>query len=87
MLKGEKLTYIRHERNTGVGNKSGKPYDFANITLSDGIESFKLDLKPELTEYKEVAELKKGDKITITVDIFERFKETSYIVSEIRKLA
>lgn len=85
MLKGEKLTYIRHERNKGIGKKSEQPYDFASITLSDGIESFKLDLKPEVTEVNHVLELKKGDKVTITVDIFERFKNTAFIVSDVRK--
>lgn len=83
MLQGKNLTYIRHERNQGIGKNSGQPYDFANITLSDGLESFKLDLKPELTEKSTLENLRKGDKVTVIVDVYENFNRTQFIVSDV----
>lgn len=83
MLKGDNLTYIRHDRMQGIGAKSGKPYDFANVTLSDGLESFKLDIRPEMTESSKVLALRKGDKVNIKVDVFENFNKTAFMVSEI----
>lgn len=84
MLKGENLTYIRHDRMRGVGNKSGQPYDFANITFSDGLESFKVDVRPEITESSFVQSLRKGDKVNIHVDIYENFNKTAFIVADIK---
>lgn len=84
MLEGKNLIFIRHERNTGVGKESNKPYDFANLTLSDGLESFKMPIEPHLTESKLMHDLKKGDKVTITVDVFENFNRTQFIVSAVQ---
>lgn len=84
MLKGENLTYIRHDRMQGIGTKSGKPYDFANVTLSDGLESFKLDVRPEMTESSQVQNLRKGDKVNIKVDVYENFNKTAFMVSDIK---
>lgn len=86
MLKGTNLIYIRHERNKGIGKNSGLPYDFANITLSDGIESFKLDIKTDLIETKTLQDIKKGEKISVHVDIFENFNKTAFIVSDVQKV-
>lgn len=83
MLQGKKLTYIRHARNKGIGAKSGQPYDFANIILSDGLESFKLDMKPELAETRLLQDIKKGAVVNIDVDVYENFDKTAYIVSEV----
>lgn len=83
MLQGKKLTYIRHARNKGVGTKSGNPYDFANIILSDGLESFKLDMKPELAETRLLQDIKKGTVVNIEVDVFENFDKTAFIVSDV----
>lgn len=83
MLQGTKLTYIRHARNKGVGKNSGNPYDFASIILSDGLESFKLDLKPELAETRLLQDIKKGTLVNIEVDVFENFDKTAFIVSDV----
>jgi len=83
MLQGTKLTYIRHARNKGIGNKSGNPYDFANIILSDGLESFKLDMKPELTETRLMQDIKKGAVVNVEVDVYENFDKTAFIVSDV----
>jgi len=84
MLKGNDLTYIRHERNQGVGKNSGLPYDFASMVLSDGLESFKMDIKPDLTTRSDVQNLRKGDKLTVLVDVYENFNRTAFIISDIK---
>jgi len=83
MLQGKKLTYIRHSRNKGIGAKSGQPYDFANIILSDGLESHKMDMKPELAETRLLQDVKKGTIVNIEVDVYENFDKTAFIVSEV----
>ena len=77
MLRG-KFTFIRHEHNVGVSKKTDKPYDFASITLSDDIESFKLDL--EQTAIPSLAGLRKGDSVNIEVEIGESFNQTAFKV-------
>lgn len=71
MLKGEGLVFIRHEHRKGISSKTDQPYEFANVTLSDGLESFKLNL--DLAIIPMFERFKKGDKITITVDVLEGF--------------
>lgn len=85
MLESTKpLVFIRSERNKGYSEKSKKDYDFANITLSDGLESMKLDIVPELAEQCQTA-FKKGEKVVITVDISESNNRTKFVVSEVKK--
>lgn len=84
MLKGTSLIYIRHERNRGV-SKTDKQYDFATATLSDGLESFKMDLLPALTEMPIFQALKKGDKINIDVEVFENFGKSQYMITQVTK--
>lgn len=81
MLKGKNLTYIRHEKIEGTSQKTGLPYCFASVTLSDGLESFKLDMKPELAN--QINGLRKGDNVEITVDIGESFNRTTFLVSAV----
>jgi len=83
MLQGKNLTYIRHERNRGIGNKSQQPYDFANIILSDGLESFKLDMKPELSEVRLLQDIKKGAVVNVEIDVYEKFDKTAFIVTNV----
>lgn len=75
MLRG-KFTFIRHEHNQGVSTKTNKPYDFATISLSDGIESFKLDLAQSVIPT--LAGLRKGDEVNIEVEIGESFNQTAF---------
>lgn len=83
MLQGKKLTYIRHERNKGIGQKSQQPYDFANIIVSDGLESFKFDMKPELAESRVLQDIKKGTLVDIEMNVFEKFDKNVFIVSSV----
>lgn len=78
------LVFIRAERNKGYSEKSKKDYDFANITLSDGLESLKMDIVPELAEQYQ-SSFKKGDNVVITVDISEMNNRTKFVVTEVKK--
>lgn len=78
------LVFIRAERNKGYSEKSKKDYDFANITLSDGLESLKMDIVPELAEQTQSL-FKKGDNVVITVDISEANNRTKFVVSNVKK--
>ncbi|MEK5234092.1 hypothetical protein MHB42_20600 [Lysinibacillus sp. FSL K6-0232] len=85
MLESVKpLVFIRAERNKGYSEKSKKDYDFANITLSDGLESLKVDIQPELVEQCQTL-YKKGDNVVITVDITEVNNRARFIVTKIKK--
>ena len=86
MFKGEKLIYIKHERNKGVSKKSGNEYDIANITLSNGPVSFKIDIKPFITETPELQNLRMGDKVNVIVDVEERFNNDVFFVSDVKKV-
>jgi hypothetical protein len=76
------LVFIRAERNKGYSEKSKKDYDFANITLSDGLESLKMDINPELVP---TLSFKKGDNVIVTVDVSESNNRTKFVVSEVKK--
>lgn len=82
MLRG-KFMFIRHEHNVGVSSveKGSKPYDFASITLSDGVESFDCDL--EQSVIPSLAGLRKGDEINISVEPSIRFKKTIFKVVQV----
>lgn len=82
MLSGE-LIFIRHDRVTGTNDK-GVNYDFANITLSDGLESFTLGL--DLSILPMVSNLKKGDNINLTVDIANVGRNVRFSVSDVIKI-
>lgn len=86
MLKGDKLIYIKHERNKGVSKKSGNEYDIATVTLSNGLVSFKMDVKPFLTETPALQELRMGDVVNVLVDVEERFNNDVFYVSDIKKV-
>lgn len=83
---GKRLTYIRHERNAGVSSKSGKPYDFCNITLSDGLESFVMDMEHHLNESPDLLDLNKGDLINLKIDVYESFNRTQFKVVGVKKV-
>lgn len=82
MLQGKNLNFIRAEKNEGVGRESGLPYCFCNLTLSDGMESFKLDMKPEI--FANMSNFKKGDTVNIEIDVVEKFKRTQFIVTNVQ---
>lgn len=80
MLKGE-LVYIRHEHRSGIGKTSGEPYEFANVTLSDGLESIKLNIDLQIVPMFEG--FKKGEKIAITVDLIEAFNRLDLLIVDV----
>lgn len=66
MLKGEYI-YVDLEHRNGISTKNGQPYNFANVTLSDGLESFTQSIDPELVPSFNGAQ--RGDKVQISVQI------------------
>lgn len=78
--------FIRAERNQGTSKpeKGSKPYDFATVRVTDGLDSFNLDLKPELKEQLE-QQFSKGDFIEVRFEVGERFKNTTFIVDQVKK--
>lgn len=83
MLQSTKpLVFIRAERNQGYSEKKKRDYDFASVTLSDGLESLKMEIVPELVPS---LQFKKGDNVIINVDISESNNRTVFIVSDIKK--
>lgn len=82
MLQGKNLNFIRAEKIEGTSAKSGLPYCFANLTVSDDMESFKLDLNPDLVPL--LAGYNKGDKINIVVDVRENFNRNQFIVTNVQ---
>ncbi|PJO44011.1 hypothetical protein, partial [Lysinibacillus xylanilyticus] len=64
--------------------KSKKDYDFANITLSDGLESLKIDIVPELAEQYQNT-FKKGDNVVITIDMTESNNRLKFVVTDVKK--
>lgn len=83
MFKSEGLIYVRHEHLTGVSAKSGKDYEICNITLGDGVESFKLNYKNTLLPILE--EFKRGDSVVATLGVIDRFNNTEMIVTGIKQ--
>lgn len=86
MLKGDKLIYINHERNKGVSAKSGNEYDIAKITLSNGLVSFKMDVKPYLVETPALQGLRKGDKVNVVVDVEDVYNNDVFFVVDVTKV-
>lgn len=79
--------FIRAERNQGVSKpeKGSKPYDFATMRVTDGLDSFNLDIKPDLEQTLN-QQVSKGDFIEVRFEVGERFKNTTYIVDSFKKL-
>lgn len=81
MLSGN-LIFIRHDRIQGTNDK-GNNYDFANVTLSDGLESFTLGL--DLSILPMVQNFRRGDNVLLTVDLQNQGRNVRLIVSDIKK--
>lgn len=82
MLKGEKLIFIRHEHRQGISQKNDMPYEFANVTLSDGLESFKLNI--DLAIVPMFDRFKKGEEINIVIDVLEGFNNRpDFLVTDV----
>lgn len=85
MLTGKNLNFIRAEKVEGVSNKSGLPYCFAHLTVSDGMESFKLDLDPNIVHL--VSGFNKGEKVNIFVDVRENFNKNQFLVTDVQAIS
>lgn len=79
------LLYITHERKKGISQKSGNEYDFANITLSNGLISFTVDMKPSLNELPLLDDLRLGDKVVVTLNYESRYGKDEEIVTDVKK--
>lgn len=77
--------FVTHKRNRGNSKKDNSPYDFATITLSDGLLSVKHDMKPHLVETHAFQNLKRGDFVEVTIDAEEGYNRTDYIVTDLKK--
>lgn len=86
MFMGQELVYIRHSRNKGIGKESKKAYDFCNITLSDGLESFDLEMEPHLDESPDLVNLNKGDVVNLKIDVYQSFNRTQFKVVDVKKV-
>lgn len=79
----EPLIFVRSERIQGE-NKEGKPYDFGNVTFSDGFESVTLPIdKEKVLSLNQI--FKKGDKVNIVVDVQMNGTRAYFAVSEVLK--
>lgn len=84
MLEGKNLYFVKFEHREGTSAK-GVDYEFSNITLSDGLESFQLPLDINLV--KQAEQLNRKDKINIVVDLQIGFNNRINLkVIEITKL-
>lgn len=62
--KSIKFVKVDHLKGT---SKAGNPYEFANITLSDGIESFKLPL--DLSIVPTAKMFTRGEDVKVVIDL------------------
>jgi hypothetical protein len=86
MLKGDYI-YIKPNRVQGISAKNQKPYDFANLTVSDGLESFEMACKPSLaTALEENENLRKGDSIVVEVELTSGQRGLEYLVVYVKKV-
>lgn len=81
MLEGKNLMFVRAELIEGTSNKTGKHFSICNITLSDEIESFKLDLDKEVIA--DMAQFQKGDKVNLLIDIIPRYNNNQFLVTHV----
>lgn len=79
-INQNQLTFVRSERIKGVSQKTGKDYDLAFVTISDGLESLKLPLEPSLTDSDSFKQLRKGDGVTVVIDLVDQFNRINFVV-------
>lgn len=77
-------TYVSHNRNKGLSKKDNSPYDFASITLSDGLESIKHSLDPQLVEQGHLDNLKRGQKVEVVLECSEGYNRVDYTITGVK---
>lgn len=71
---------------SGVSSKNNKPYEFANVILSDGFKAVELPLKRDI--YDSTAQIfKHGDKVNVTIDVETYNGKPNFVVALIEKSA
>lgn len=81
MLEGN-LLFVETNRIKGTSAK-GKDYDFTNLIVSDGFQSVELGMSDHLVDAPVMSQLRKGEKIKLTVD----YKRGRFLASEISLLS
>lgn len=81
LISQKNLLFVAANRIQGT-NKTGNPYDFANIELSDGIGSLEMPLEPHLAEQCNQT-FGRGQEVKIVVDARKQFGRTQFIVKDV----
>lgn len=76
--------FIKSQRNRGLSKKDQTPYDFASITLSDGLESIKHNLDPQVVEKGTLDHVKRGQNVEVTLECSEGFNRVDYTVTGVK---
>lgn len=79
--------FIKANRQKGIG-KTGNPYDFANLTISDGLESFEVSINPPLaTSINEgLIDIKKADVVQVVISLESSHRGLEWVVQGIKKV-
>lgn len=80
--------FIKANRQKGIGAKNGNPYDFANITVSDGDESFEVACFPPLATMilEGVIGLSKRDIFQATLELETSHRGLDWVIKDIQKV-
>lgn len=76
--------YVSHNRQRGLSKKDKTPYDFASITLSDGLESIPHNLDVQLVEKGIFDNLKRGQNVEVVLECSEGYNRVNYTVTGVR---
>lgn len=85
MLKVEKLTFIRVNQIDGVNKDTKIPFSFANMVVSDGLESIELPL--ELSLVPQCKSFGKGDKLNLDLDLTKNGYNFKVNITRVTKIA
>lgn len=81
---GDKITFVKSNRVSGVSNKTNKEYDFGQITVSDGLESMTLPCNPTVAE-SAMTKFTRGEKVIIVIDAkLDNFDNVRFEVCDIK---
>lgn len=86
-INQNKLTFVRSERLQGTSAKNGKDYDIGTVTISDGLESIKLNVDTALFHSENFLNLRKGDNVTVVIDAQEQFNRVNFVVISVTAIA
>jgi hypothetical protein len=80
--------FIKANRQKGIGKTSKEPYDFANVTVSDGLESFEIPMFPPLaTSINEgLINIKKADDVQFKLALESSHRGLEWVVQEVLKV-